>query len=152
MQTHFLDGSVQETSFEEIFKEKAKGFTLRFVKSDQDLKSVIKEEEIIVSELTKDGQHVNHADLYFSKDGKYFMIYLKQLFELRIFEVKNNDFKQLQKDVRDGNTIHVINRFKVNGKVRFMKFMEKIIFDQNNRYFAAKGRNKVAIFSYEKLK
>ena len=71
------------------------GFTLRFVKTDQNLKSVVKQEEIIVHEMTKEGKHVNHADLYFSKDGKYFMIYLKQLFELRIFEVKNNDFNQL---------------------------------------------------------
>ena len=68
---------MEETTFDEIFKEKATGFTLRFVKSDQALKSVIKEEEIIVHELTKDGKNVNHADLYFSKDGKYFMIYLK---------------------------------------------------------------------------
>jgi hypothetical protein len=30
--------------------------------------------------------------------------------------------------------------------------MERIVFDQNNRYFAILGAQKVALFSYENLK
>ena len=58
---------------------------------------------------------------------------------------------QLQQDIRDNNTTFVISKFKVGNSKRGLKFMERVIFDQNNRFFALTGSHKVAIFNYDKL-
>ena len=82
-----------KTSFNKLFGHKASGFTLRFIRSDRDLKNVVKEGEIIFHEKSRDGNNVNNADLYFSKNGKYFMIYFIGSYELRVYRVKDNDIQ-----------------------------------------------------------
>lgn len=148
VKTHLLSSENIKTSFNKLFGHKASGFTLRFIRSDKDLKNVIKEGEIIFHEIGKDGLNVNNADLYFSKNGKYFMIYMIGLYELRVFRVRDNDIPRLMKDIHENNTVFVIKQFKSGEKLRTLRFMEKIIFDQNNRFFAVKGCKKIVIFNF----
>ena len=151
VKTHLLSSENIKTSFHRLFGHKASGFTLRFIKTDKDLKNVTKEGEIIFHEIAKDGLNINNADLYFSKNGKYFMIYMIGSFELRVFIVKDNDIMRLMKDIKDNNTVFVIKQFTIGDKTKSLKFMEKIIFDQNNRFFAAKGSEKIVIFNYKNV-
>ena len=78
-------------------------------------------------------------------------MHLIQKFELKIFEIKNDDIMQLQQDIRDNNTAFVISKFKGGKTKRGLKFMERVVFDQNNRFFALCGSHKVAIFNYDQL-
>lgn len=78
-------------------------------------------------------------------------MHLIQKCELKIYEVKNNDIMQLQKDIQDNNTAFVINKFKGGKSKRGLKFLERVIFDQNNRFFALCGSHRVAIFNYDRL-
>lgn len=152
VESHYLDGSVEKTCFHDLYKEKVLGFTLRFLKSDKNLQKVEIESEIIVAEKTADGHPVQHADLYFSNDCKYFVIFLRQISELRVFTVKDDNLWQLQKDIKGNRTLFVIKKFKVNNQLHGLSFMEKIIFDLNNRYIIAKGNDKIAVFNIAKLK
>ena len=95
VETHFLNGTVSTSNFNNLFKEKTLGFTLRFIKSDINLKSVQKLSEINIATSTSEGLPVYFCQMYFSKDCKYFMMYLVTKFELRIFEIKNDDIMQL---------------------------------------------------------
>lgn len=107
--------------------------------------------ELVIAETTYVGIPVKFANLYFSKDCKYFMMHLIQKFELKIFEIKNNDIMQLQQDIRDNNTAFVISKFIGRKTRRGLKFLERVTFDQNNRFFALCGSHKVAIFNYDRL-
>lgn len=151
VKTHLLSSESIKTSFQKLFGHKASGFTLRFIRSDKDLKNVIKEGEIIFHEICKNGLHVNNAELYFSMNGKYFMIYMIGSFELRVYRVRDNDILRLMKDIELNNTIFVLNKFTINGKTRSLKFMQKIIFDRKHRFFALRGNEKIVIFNYRKL-
>jgi len=51
--------------------------------------------EINIAASTSEGLPVYFCQMYFSKDCKYFMMYLVTKFELRIFEIKNDDIMQL---------------------------------------------------------
>ena len=93
VETHFLDGTTSTGNFSSLFKEKALGITLRCVKADINLKSVQKLGEISITESTQEGHPVFYSQLYFSKDCKYFMMYLQTKYELRIFEIKNDDIE-----------------------------------------------------------
>lgn len=57
------------------------------------------------------------------------MMHLIQKFELKIFEIKNDDIMQLQQDIRDNNTAFVISKFKGGNKKRGLRFMERVVFD-----------------------
>lgn len=95
--THYWEKNKDKSvnKFEDIFKDKIKGCTIRLIKTEKDLTNI----SIIDSFVFDEVPRLDKLRAEFSIDGKYLVIYSRENQFARVFEV--NRIEDIIKEIRN---------------------------------------------------
>ena len=86
--------------FEDTFKTKITGCTIRVIQTQKDLNSIKMIDDFTFAEVPR----IDHIDIKFSRDGKFFVLFSKENGFFRVYPCEN--IEKILDPIREGKALY----------------------------------------------
>ena len=131
--THYMEKDKPKlvNRFEDTFKTKITGCTIRVIQTQKDLNSIKLVDDFTFTDVPR----IDHIDIKFSRDGKFFVLFSKENGFFRIYPC--DDIEKILDPIREGKSLY---------ENKDIPDIEDISFGNNTKYIVLKYKQKMEVY------